>query len=321
MVVGALTEWLGEIHGQVEKEWSGEIAAGTFATNIVDGGGGYHTTFDHTTSEYHCGRRCNWRRRKNNRDIQIFLEDAEATDVVDPKPVITNDAPDLLPLGQTVVTFTATDATGNQSTAQGTVNVVDTTRPLLAVPGGLKGEGDVTGGVYQTNTAVRAFLEGSTAMDIVDPNPVVADDAPNLFPVGDTVVTFTATDASGNQATAQATVTIVDTTPPLVTAPRGITVGGDLTRGVFQTNVAVHSFLKAARAIDIVDPDPVITNDAPDILSLGDTVITFTAVDASIQSNSRCQMLHRVSRDATVGERVELWEGWHPWFRRSMASS
>ena len=41
----------------------------------------------------------------------------------------------------------------------------------------------------------------------------------------------------------------------------------------------------------------------------------------SIQSNSRCQMLHRVSRDATVGERVELWEGWHPWFRRSMASS
>ena len=42
---------------------------------------------------------------------------------------------------------------------------------------------------------------------------------------------------------------------------------------------------------------------------------------SSIQSNSRCQMLHRVSRDATVGERVELWEGWHPWFRRSMASS
>ena len=45
------------------------------------------------------------------------------------------------------------------------------------------------------------------------------------------------------------------------------------------------------------------------------------ATPTSIQSNSRCQMLHRVSRDATVGERVELWEGWHPWFRRSMASS
>ena len=37
MVVGALTEWLGEIQRQVEKEWSGEIAAGTFATSIVEG--------------------------------------------------------------------------------------------------------------------------------------------------------------------------------------------------------------------------------------------------------------------------------------------
>ena len=46
-----------------------------------------------------------------------------------------------------------------------------------------------------------------------------------------------------------------------------------------------------------------------------------TRLKASIQSNSRCRMLHRVSRDATVGERVELWEGWHPWFGRSMASS
>ena len=37
VVVGALTEWLGEIHGQVEKEWNGEIAAGAFATSMVEG--------------------------------------------------------------------------------------------------------------------------------------------------------------------------------------------------------------------------------------------------------------------------------------------
>ena len=34
-------------------------------------------------------------------------------------------------------------------------------------------------------------------------------------------------------------------------------------------------------------------------------------------SNSYWQMLHRVSRDANVGRRVELWEVWHPWFRRN----
>ena len=37
VVVAALTEWLGEIHGQVEKEWNGGIAAGAFATSMVEG--------------------------------------------------------------------------------------------------------------------------------------------------------------------------------------------------------------------------------------------------------------------------------------------
>ena len=37
VVVAALTEWLGEIYGQVEKEWNGECAAGAFATSMVEG--------------------------------------------------------------------------------------------------------------------------------------------------------------------------------------------------------------------------------------------------------------------------------------------
>ena len=36
-MVAALTEWLGEIYGQVEKEWNGEIAPGTFAVSMVEG--------------------------------------------------------------------------------------------------------------------------------------------------------------------------------------------------------------------------------------------------------------------------------------------
>ena len=61
-----------------------------------------------------------------------------------------------------------------------------------------------------------------------------------------------------------------------------------------------------------------VVQDAVDMTGMTEVPV---ADRTSIQSNSRCQMLHRVSRDATVGERVELWEGWHPWFRRSMASS
>ena len=37
VVIAALTEWLEKVHEQVEKEWNGEVAAGTFAASIVEG--------------------------------------------------------------------------------------------------------------------------------------------------------------------------------------------------------------------------------------------------------------------------------------------
>jgi len=52
-----------------------------------------------------------------------------------------------------------------------------------------------------------------TVSDLRDPNPTVENDAPGLFPLGTTVVTWTATDASGNVATAQQKVTVVPGPP------------------------------------------------------------------------------------------------------------
>ena len=58
-------------------------------------------------------------------------------------------------------------------------------------------------------------------------------------------------------------------------------------------------------------------NDTDSSVQLGSTYLE----KASTGSNPYCQMLHRVSSNATVGEEVGLWEGWLSWFRRSMASS
>ena len=44
----------------------------------------------------------------------------------------------------------------------------------------------------------------------------VTSDAPAVFPLGTTTVTFTAKDGSGNVANAMTTVTVVDTTPPVI---------------------------------------------------------------------------------------------------------
>jgi hypothetical protein len=54
----------------------------------------------------------------------------------------------------------------------------------------------------------------ATAKDICDANPTITSDAPSVFPLGVTVVTWKATDASGNVATGTQRVTVVDTTPP-----------------------------------------------------------------------------------------------------------
>jgi hypothetical protein len=57
-----------------------------------------------------------------------------------------------------------------------------------------------------------------TATDNCDPDVEITSDSPGLFPLGVTVVTFTAEDDAGNTSTAMTTVTVVDTTPPTIGA-------------------------------------------------------------------------------------------------------
>jgi hypothetical protein len=125
-------------------------------------------------------------------------------------PSVSNDAPATFPLGSTAVTWTATDAAGNLATATTTVTVVDTRPPLLAdVPAPVTVE-------QESRAGTRVVLGLPTATDICDAAPVVTSNAPAIFPLGRTTVTFRAVDASGNVATARRTVTVVDTKPPVV---------------------------------------------------------------------------------------------------------
>ena len=57
--------------------------------------------------------------------------------------------------------------------------------------------------------------------DIIDSQPTITNDA-TTFPLGETLVTWTATDFSGNSASATQTITVVDTTSPVLIAPESI---------------------------------------------------------------------------------------------------
>ncbi len=139
----------------------------------------------------------------------VTLGDATATDAF--AVTVTNDAPALFPLGATTVTWTATDANGNIATATTVVTVTDATPPVFTfVPPSLTVEADGPSG-----TAVT--LDPATATDAFA--VTITNDAPALFPLGATTVTWTATDANGNVATATTVVTVADGSGPTITAP------------------------------------------------------------------------------------------------------
>jgi hypothetical protein len=110
----------------------------------------------------------------------------------------------LLRLGTTTVSCWVTDSGGLTARGSFQVTVRDTTAPQLAgVPSSIYA---VTGG----SAGMAVTYPMPTASDIVDPAPRVAC-APasgSVFPVGTTTVRCSATDDSGNAATAQFSVTV-----------------------------------------------------------------------------------------------------------------
>lgn len=134
----------------------------------------------------------------------VTLGTAAATDIADPSPTITNNAPvGGFPVGTTIVTWNATDASGNYATAAQSVTITDTTAPLITAPAAITAEA--------TGFLTIVSLGTPVVSDIADPSPVVTNNAPvGGFPVGTTIVTWNATDSSGNYATATQSVTIVN---------------------------------------------------------------------------------------------------------------
>lgn len=197
----------------------------------------------------------------------VSLGTPTVSDDADPEPTVANDAPDLFPLGTTSVTWVATDASGNSATAVQHVTVVDTAAPTLTgLPDSLVAEATSTSGA-------SVAYERPGAEDLVDTAPVVScSPGPgHTFPLGVTTVNCTASDASGNRATASFTVTVVDTTPPQLTVPADITV--------VAVDLLTPVEIGTATASDIF---PVtVTHDAPAAFEVGTTLVTWTATDAN----------------------------------------
>jgi len=195
---------------------------------------------------------------------RVTLETTSVSDNVGIES-ITNNAPEFFPVGDTIVTWTAKDSTGNSESVSQKITIVDTVPPKFS-----KMSDNTVEATSKDGNSVTLVVP--TVFDILDITSLT-NDAPLQFPLGETTVTWTATDEAGNSATATQRITIQDTTSPIITPPEDVTVEATS----FRENTVS---LGEADAADLVEIST-ITNDAPSVFQLGETIVTWTTTDLS----------------------------------------
>jgi len=113
-------------------------------------------------------------------------------------------------VGSYTLTYSVSDGNGHTTTATRTVNVVDSTKPVIT----LNGANPMTVECHSTFTDPGAVAHDSCSGDF----PATASGSVNVNVPGAYIITYNATDPSGNSAIpVTRTVNVVDTTAPTIT--------------------------------------------------------------------------------------------------------
>ena len=151
-------------------------------------------------------------------------------------------------VGTYTITYSASDAAGNTSTATRTVNVVDTTPPEVT----LAGAATVTVELGDIYTEL-----GATATDASGAVTVTTSGEVDTDTLGSYILTYTSTDLSGNSATATRTVNVVFTvgSPPITISgdnPLSVEQGATYTEeGATTTATDLSGSITASGTVDV----------------------------------------------------------------------
>jgi hypothetical protein len=104
----------------------------------------------------------------------------------------------------------------------------------------------------------------------------------NLFPVGTTTITYTATDGAGNSTPATQTVTVIDNTAPTLSAPAPTSVNADSNGRATIPNVVAGTTASDNCGPVTVTQSPL----AGTVVGTGTHTITITATDAAGNTNT-----------------------------------
>jgi hypothetical protein len=127
-------------------------------------------------------------------------------------------AGNIFPVGSTTITYTAKADISVQRTQ--IVTVVDNTAPVVTAPGPVTlytGPSATSCGVTVTDLN-GTFGTGTATDNCPGIGSVTRSGVPagGVFPVGQTTLTYSATDAHGNTGSATQVITVVDNTPPVI---------------------------------------------------------------------------------------------------------
>jgi hypothetical protein len=192
---------------------------------------------------------------------------------------VTSNAPAQFPIGTNAVTWTATDGSGNSNTCAQVVIVRDTQPPGIACAPDVtvdadSGQGYATGVVLGT----PGTSDNCGVASVVSNTPV-------QFPIGTNLVTWTATDPSGNANACTQAVIVCDTQPPSITCPADVTVSAD-TGQCSASGVGLGTPAASDNSGSLT-----VTSNAPAQYAIGTNTVTWTAIDPSGHTNSCTQLV------------------------------
>ena len=173
------------------------------------------------------------------------------------------------PLETYVVEGKIKDLAGNEQTVTLTLIVTgDRIPPVITVPANFNAEATSASGAAVTYTA--------SALDAGDGvvTPICTPVSGSTFALGENTVTCTATDLHYNTATASFKITVVDTTPPVITVPSDIVLEA--------TGVNTPVTWTAPTSTDLVDGSVAVTctKNSGDTFTVGETIVNCEATDS-----------------------------------------
>src|SRR5690554_6108649 len=195
-----------------------------------------------------------------------------ATDECMLDSLVSNFSPgDIFPIGTTTVTYTAYDANLNTATCSFEVTVNDTENPVIVdCPTDITVNNDLGSCDAVVTWTAPTFTDNCTGTTLTSTH-----EPGDVFPIGTTTVTYTATDGEGNTATCSFEVTVNDTeSPVIVDCPTDITVNNELGSCDAVVTWTAPTFTDNCTGTTLTS-----THEPGDIFPIGTTTVTYTATD------------------------------------------